>query len=51
LWERGRERGKSHPETLTRISKLTPFIKKFNPLTGREGKNNIILSEAKNLIK
>ena len=31
--------------TLTRISKLTSFIKKFNPLTGREGKNNVIASE------
>ena len=31
-------------ETLTRISKFTSFIKKFNPLTGREGKNNVILS-------
>ena len=54
--------GKCHTETLTRISKFTPFIKKFNPqlthtdshtspqlsgslcITGREGKNNVILS-------
>ena len=35
-----------HPETLTRISKFTLFIKKFNPLTEREGKNNVILSES-----
>ena len=35
-----------HPKTLTRISKLTSFIKKFNPLTEREGKNNVIESES-----
>ena len=38
--------GKCQPETLTRISKFTLFIKKFNPLTVREAKNNVIASES-----